>query len=496
MKKLFFLLCFTQCYFNIQAQKHDNIWPMGYIGDTAAGACNYYIDFTDSFEIIPRCLGVELFQMGNSAISDSTGNLLFYTNGCSIADSSHQIMLNGNGLNNMTDPYYIQNGYPAKTLILPKPNSSNLFYLFHSEYPTNINGQIIYGNALKFNYSLVDMNFNNGDGEVILKNIPILNDTIGGGGNLLTACKHANGYDWWILVPEYESNAYYRFLLTEDNIYGPFRQELGYSFSWIDYSGQDIFSPNGSLYVRYDPQNQAHLYDFNRCTGELSYRQQINVPSNSNAGGAAISSNSRFLYIANDTIVFQYDLQAADINASRVTVAIYDGFQSPIQLATNFWQMQLAPNGKIYGVASGSTDRLYVIENPDNDGLACNFRQHAVTSPFCCNGISLPNFPHFRTPALAPGACDTTGVALLNVVKAEIKIYPNPSYNGNFTIAIQEKVPDYIQMHDLLGRLVMQEDWNNLGTEKQMQMPPDVKGLFFVSVWKAGKLMGREKIVK
>jgi hypothetical protein len=27
--------------------------------------------------------------------------------------------------------------------------------------------------------------------------------------------------------------------------------------------------------------------------------------------------------------VFQYDLQAADINASRVTVAIYDGFMSP-----------------------------------------------------------------------------------------------------------------------------------------------------------------------
>jgi hypothetical protein len=87
-------------------------------------------------------------------------------------------------------------------------------------------------------------------------------------------------------------------------------------------------------------------------------------------------------------------------------------------------------------------------------------------------------------------------VALLNVVKAEIKIYPNPSNNGNFTIAVQEKVPDYIQVHDLLGRLVMQVDWNNMGTEKQMQMPPDVKGLFFVSVWKEGKLLGREKIVK
>jgi hypothetical protein len=309
--------------------------------------------------------------------------------------------------------------------------------------------------AIQLNHSIVDMSLNNGLGDISSKNVSILLDTIGGWGLSIEANKHANGQDWWILVPEYESNAYYRFLLTTDSLYGPFRQEVGYSFSWIDYNGQTVFSPDGSLYVRYDPQNQAQLYDFNRCTGEMSYRQQINVPSNINAGGAAISSNSRFLYIANDTIVFQYDLQAADINASRVTVAIYDGFMSPLETA--FWQMQLAPNGKIYTVPP-STDRLHVIENPDSAGLACNFRQHAIITPRY-NSLLLPNFPHFRTPALAPGACDTTGVAVLSVVKEMIKIYPNPTSNYLNIEAVNAALINTVEVFNLAGQKLI--EFNN-----------------------------------
>jgi hypothetical protein len=489
MKKIILMLLINA---SLYGQKHDNIWPMGYIGDTAASACNFYLDFEhNTLDLVPYCLGIQYsFACGHGAIADSFGDLLFYTNGYIIADSSHQIMSNGIGLNNSNYSSYEDWGYPAELIILPRPNRTNLYDIFHLERQLQSNGAAN-GLAIQLNHSIVDMSLNNGLGDISSKNISILSDTIGGWGQLIESCKHSNGQDWWILVPEYESNAYYRFLLTADSLFGPFRQEEGYSFSWIDYSGQAIFSPDGSLYVRYDPQNQAHLYDFNRCTGELSYRQQINVPSNSNAGGAAISSNSRFLYIANDTIVFQYDLQAVDINASRVTVAIYDGYMSPFPTA--FWQMQLAPDGKIYEVSLSSTDRLHVIDNPDSAGLACNFRQHAIITP-PYNGTSIPNFPHFRTPALPAGACDTTGVALLPVVKAEIKIYPNPSYNGNFTIAVQEKVPDYIQVHDLLGRLLLQVEWNNAGSEKEVQLPSGTKGVYFVSVWKKGKLLGREKV--
>jgi hypothetical protein len=471
------------------AQKHDNIWPMGYPGISSN---NYLINFTDSFEIIPINLGANMAELANASICDSTGNLLFYTNGAKIIDSTHNLMQNGDNLNQILDSIaiypnnfiYWDYGYPSKVMILPFKR--NKYHIFHIERGRN---GVLSFFALQLNHSIVDMSLNNGLGSVISKNKPLINDTIAGEGYMLEACKHANGQDWWILVPEYESNAYYRFLLSADSLYGPFSQEVGYSFSWIDYNGQAIFSPDGSLYVRYDPQNQAHLYDFNRCTGELSYRQQINVPSNINAGGAAISSNSRFLYIANDTIVFQYDLQAADINASRVTVAVYD-VMSPFLYG--FGQMQLAPNGKIYEISG--EDRLHVIENPDSAGLACNFRKNAIITP-SYNSISLPNFPHFRTPALPPGACDTTGLYTVQALKEEIKIYPNPSYNGSFKISLGGNYADLIQVQDLLGRLLLQEIWDTNEKEKELQLPSGAKGIYFVSIWKDGKLIKKEKML-
>ena len=179
------------------------------------------------------------------------------------------------------------------------------------------------------------------------------------------------------------------------------------------------------MYVRYDPYNEAELYNFNRCTGELTYREHIDVPSDRNGGGAAISANSRFLYINNDTIAFQYDLQAIDINASRTIVVIYDGFTSPF--ATSLWHMQLAPDHKIYGVTGNGTDRMHVIDYPDSVGLACSFRQHAIVTP-PYNGITLPNYPHFRTPALPAGACDTVvGIRSSAVGEDGVVVYPNPA---------------------------------------------------------------------
>ncbi len=477
MRKLIFMLLLS---FSLYGQKHDNIWPMGYAYDTTVNPCNFYLDFEhDTLDLVPYCLGIQYsYACGHGAIADSLGNLLFYTNGYIIADSNHQIMPNGIGLNNSNYSSYEDWGYPAELIILPRPNRTNLYDIFHLERQLQSNGSAN-GLAIQLNHSIVDMSLNNGLGDISSKNISILSDTIGGWGQLIEACKHANGYDWWILVPEYESNAYYRFLLTADSVYGPFRQEVGHSFSWIDYSGQAIFSLDGSLYVRYDPQNQAHLYDFNRCTGELSYRQQINVPSNINAGGAAISSNSRFLYIANDTIVFQYDLQAADINASRVTVAIYDGFSSP--LPTAFWQMQLASDGKIYEITASGTDRLHVIENPDSAGLACNFRQHAIITP-PYNGTSLPNFPHFRTPALAPGACDTTGVAVIPVVKERIKISPNPTTNLLNIEGIDEVTISSIEIFSLAGQKLIQLNNNKERQYTQVEVGHLEAGLYICRV--------------
>jgi hypothetical protein len=60
---------------------------------------------------------------GCASIADQNGNLLFYTDGMSIWNSSHNIMANGTGMNG-------GHSSTQAALILQKPGSSNLYYVF------------------------------------------------------------------------------------------------------------------------------------------------------------------------------------------------------------------------------------------------------------------------------------------------------------------------------------------------------------------------------
>lgn len=91
------------------------------------------------------------------------------------------------------------------------------------------------------------MSFNNGNGEVVLKNQIIINDTLPLG--QIVACKHANGRDWWIVAQEININGYYVMLLSPAGIILNSHQYIGTrDFS----SGQAAFSPDGSTYASYD----------------------------------------------------------------------------------------------------------------------------------------------------------------------------------------------------------------------------------------------------
>jgi hypothetical protein len=83
---LFVVLCLQQ---ELNAQRANNLW---YFGDSAA------IDFNSSppsSRIDSRMYAPE----GSASIADRrTGELLFYTNGEQIWNSSHEIMINGDAL--------------------------------------------------------------------------------------------------------------------------------------------------------------------------------------------------------------------------------------------------------------------------------------------------------------------------------------------------------------------------------------------------------------
>ena len=73
--------------------KFDYYWPSGRIDNTSE------IDFKNRpVESTIRDGGL-WYDRTNASICDAEGNLLFYTNGCQVADSTHQIMPNGDSLN-------------------------------------------------------------------------------------------------------------------------------------------------------------------------------------------------------------------------------------------------------------------------------------------------------------------------------------------------------------------------------------------------------------
>ena len=93
MKLISFIIC-SFLFFSVIAQKHDYIWMTGvyndFVQDSSFGInC---IDFNDSpTEVIYK--NTEYFFYGtNNTMCDSSGKLLYYTNGLSIFDSSNHLM--------------------------------------------------------------------------------------------------------------------------------------------------------------------------------------------------------------------------------------------------------------------------------------------------------------------------------------------------------------------------------------------------------------------
>ncbi|MEL7222917.1 MAG: PKD domain-containing protein, partial [Bacteroidota bacterium] len=101
-----------------------------------------------------------------------------------------------------------------------------------------------------------------------------------------------------------------------------------------------------------------------------------------------------------------YDLWADDIEASRITVAEWDGFADEGIFSNTFYLAQLAPNGKIYINSNNGTKHLHVINQPDSLGLACEVCQHCVELP-SWNSFSMPNFPNYRLGHEEGSPCDT-----------------------------------------------------------------------------------------
>jgi hypothetical protein len=437
-----------------RAQGLNNLWMLGY-NDPAGfpwGGTN--IDFASGE---PEIFYIEReMSFGRTAtnITDGDGNLLFATNGYYLCDTNGDTLQNGTGLNPSSYTAQFPDGLHLSQadLILPKPDSPNIYYLFHGTYD-----HPPWGTAQYLYLSVIDMTLNDGLGAVVSKNQVLINDLLNIG--RVTAVRHANGRDWWVFCHKVNTNTFYRLLLTPDGLGTPETQDIG-TVRPPD-AGQVCFSPDGSKFAYYwGDGSDLDIFDFDRCTGLFSNPVYITIDDYNQMGGVAFSPNSQFLYVSSVLDVYQYDVSVPNIEASMVHIAHWDSTYSPSPpFATVFDIAQLAPDGKIYIATGNSTFKLHVINDPDQPGLACNMVQHGITLP-TYNMNSLPNHPNYFLGPVDGSVCDSLGinVGISEVQKeAGVRAYPNPSAETFLLSYPAHPAAGRLEVRDMQGRVVLHE---------------------------------------
>ena len=140
MKPLFFFLFLSLPFALFPQIKHDYVWLLGTQGNPPTPNNPKFginiLDFNNGeLNINREYLDVEFF-LTNSSICDVNGNMLFFSNGCKVYNSSMQVMQNGSGLNpgsaystgNCPDS---GNTIPKGLLVLPLPEDTTKYYIFH-----------------------------------------------------------------------------------------------------------------------------------------------------------------------------------------------------------------------------------------------------------------------------------------------------------------------------------------------------------------------------
>ena len=371
------------------------------------------------------------FFITNASISDTAGNLLFYTNGNYIDNSIYSRMSNSTAFNpSLTADTTLGLNMPQGVIIIPKPGNQFQYYVFHINYEYFfLNGD--HFQPLELRYTLVDMRMNNGRGDVDTnyKTIKVIDDTLGNG--RLAACKHANGRDWWIISHQYNSNLFYKVLVTPDTMIVS-SQIIGSILTNNNPAGHAIFNRDGTKFAVLQWDTIADVMDFNRCSGLFSNYNLVPISGGEFPYGMEFSPSGRFLYVSTFLKLYQYDLTAANIQASRILIDTLDNFTT---FATRqyFFNMKLAPNNRIYITSFCCSSCLHQITNPDSLGIACNLIQHSVCFS-AWNLIYLPNSPNYLLQAELNSICDSLNytISIENKLR-NFEIYPNPT-NGKIHI--------------------------------------------------------------
>jgi uncharacterized protein (TIGR02145 family) len=333
----------------------------------------------------------------NVSVSDSLGNLVFYTEvninrSLWIYNRNHNRTPNGN-LFSGSDANQPQSFFTVQSL-----TDDSIYYIFSvlDPYDTLSFGGLV--------YSVFDMRLDNGFGDVLPgeQSIPIY---LGRDAHsVVTGTRHQNNKDAWIIVRKLNTPHYRSYLINS----------LGIDTIPVTSTSLITTNPNNSGYLSLDnikispdgtkliclADSSAEFCAFNSTTGVISPLFKIFVKPNQIFwyDYAEFSVDNKFLYITEGgqgnggSRLYQFDATLTDSTQFK---------QSQVLISSEsfFWNqyfsgLQRGPDHKIYvSTKNANFDSISVINNPSVQGLGCNFQKNAL---WLLNGnFAWRGFPQF-----------------------------------------------------------------------------------------------------
>jgi hypothetical protein len=482
------LLLISNCiHSNAQESKRNNNWSFGY-----APVVIFNFNTGLSIDTLQQINGLK----SSSCISNANGVFQFYSTGFGVVDRDGYLLSNGNFINcpkgNVLANYYGGASlFDQTSIILPK--KGNTYYVFSTGMSDSAANKYLNQIADEFdvlNYSVVDMDSNNGKGKVVRKNV-VLADNQEYVDCALHAVKHTNGKDWWLIKADCHNNRFQEYIVREDTILGPYYQEVPIDKvgGFCPWQSEIVFSEDGTkmastMYGNIDTIavgnyfydfNRVDLFDFDRCDGSLIYKQQYRVPFDTNSypnvnvkRGICFSPNGKLLYMSCTYSVYQIDLEDTAI----LNALLIHGPDTSIADFAWYGSLGLAPNGKIY-VGSFGAKSLSYIDKPNVKGLGCDFMPKGLNQPYTYL-MSPPNMPNYglgADSALLVG-CEPVSIREFeNLVMREWHVYPNPA-STNFYIKSRKGKKK--EMFNSVGQMVLSTK------EDEIDVTKLAKGIYYL----------------
>jgi len=299
---------------------------------------------------------------GSSSISSPTGQLLLYTDGKNVYNQNNDTMKNGTGLLGNTSGY-------QSSIIIPSPQANNIYYIF---MVSSVNG---------LNYSIADLSYDTGYGEITQKNLPLSSSV-----NNAIASTYDDQSGFWTVAQQSGSDNLLAYHITQSGGLNTTPVTSSVGIVSADTNSYMKFSSDGTkLAIAYPDQNFVEVYNFNKQTGAISNPVEVKVQ---NPYSLEFSSNDTLLYVSTDTshTLLQFNLGAktpALIDSSKYVLS-----KDP---TVNYDALEMTPNGQIY-VALGNSGFVGVVTNPSGDTSSAAYVQNALNLGGAKSNTGLPNF--------------------------------------------------------------------------------------------------------